>query len=190
MGHSGHAFLALEYAKKYPQYVSQVVMIGVSPDYSEATQEATSAFFDEMATPDRKESQVESMELLPARIAADPEKRFIAYCLSAGPKSWYNYRFDAYDLWDGVYTNMQIMDYMWGVIFRDLDITKGLVTFDKPVLLVLGRYDFLTGPPTLWGSVQKQFKNLTIHIFEKSSHTPQLEQNDVFNDILIDWLDR
>ncbi len=34
LGHSGHAFMALEYAKKFPDNIHGVVMTGVSPDYS------------------------------------------------------------------------------------------------------------------------------------------------------------
>ena len=39
IGHSGNSFMALEYAKKYPENVSHVVMIGIAPDLSEATLE-------------------------------------------------------------------------------------------------------------------------------------------------------
>ena len=37
MGHSGHAYIALEYAKKYPANVSHVIMIGIAPDLSAAS---------------------------------------------------------------------------------------------------------------------------------------------------------
>ncbi|WP_460974408.1 alpha/beta fold hydrolase [Spirosoma knui] len=188
IGHSGHAFLALEYAKAYPQHVSQVVMIGASPDYSEATTQARQAFFDQHATPARKSALEKSMALLPARIMAQPDRRFIHMCVCAGPLSWYDYTFDATTLWEGVYTNMQILDYVWGVVFRDIDITKGLDTFDKPVFLALGKYDYLTGLPFLWNDVRPQFQNLTVHVFSKSAHTPQFEEPDRFNKSLLKWL--
>ena len=35
VGHSGHAFMALEYGKKYPEHTSHVIMIGVSPVFGE-----------------------------------------------------------------------------------------------------------------------------------------------------------
>ena len=34
IGHSGHSYMALEYAKKYPAHVSHVVMIAISPNLS------------------------------------------------------------------------------------------------------------------------------------------------------------
>jgi proline iminopeptidase len=37
IGHSGHAYMALEYGKKYPDYTSHVVMIGIAPDLSQTS---------------------------------------------------------------------------------------------------------------------------------------------------------
>ncbi|UHG89642.1 alpha/beta fold hydrolase [Spirosoma oryzicola] len=190
IGHSGHAFLALEYAKKYPQSVAHVVMIGVSPDYSAATHQATAAFFEQEASPDRKAAFAQSMAQLPAKLVRDPQNRFVDYCVCAGPQSWFDYTFDATPLWAGVYTNSQVFDYVWGVVFRDIDITSGLAIFDKPVYVALGKYDFLTGPPSLWDRVSHLFKNLTIKLFEHSSHTPQLEESALFNEDLLAWIGR
>src|SRR5919202_757759 len=106
IGHSGHAYLALEYAKTYPKHVSHVVLIGSSPDYSRATSEARRAFFDQDALPERKAAFEKNMALLPTRIAAQPDRRFVHMCVCAGPVSWYDYSFDATSLWEGVYTNM------------------------------------------------------------------------------------
>jgi proline iminopeptidase len=35
------------------------------------------------------------------------------------------------------------------VVFKDIEITQGLDNFKTPILLALGRYDYLTGPPEL-----------------------------------------
>lgn len=188
IGHSGHAFMALEYAKKYPQYVSHVVLIGASPDYSAATAQARIDYFEKDAAPDRKAAFQERMAQLPAKIEADPARRFVHMCVCAGPISWFDHTFDATPLWEGVYTNMQAIDYIWGVVFRDIDITQGLDQLDKPVLLALGKYDYLTGLPFLWDQIQNQFKNLTIRVFEKSAHTPQFEEPDLFNQELLNWI--
>lgn len=188
IGHSGHAFMALEYAKNYPQYVSHVVLIGASPDYSAATTQARIDYFEKNATPERKASFQASMAQLPAKIDADPARRFVHMCVCAGPISWYDYTFDATPLWEGVYTNTQAIDYIWGVVFRDIDITQGLDQFDKPVFLALGKYDYLTGLPFLWDGVKTTFKNLTIKVFDKSAHTPQFEEPDLFNHELMNWI--
>lgn len=69
---------------------------------------------------------------------------------------------------------MEIFTYIWGTVFRGIDITKGLDKFDKPVFLGLGRYDFLA-PYCLWNPIRSKFKNLIVRVFEKSGHTPQYE---------------
>lgn len=56
-----------------------------------------------------------------------------------------------------------------------------------PVFLALGRYDYWN-PPYLWNAVRMLFSDLTIKVFEKSGHTPQLEQPKDFNRELLNWL--
>ena len=129
------------------------------------------------------------MESLVRKIEAEPERRFVHYCLCAGAQGWFDHTFDAAALWDGLITNMQMFDYVRGRVFRDIDITRGLKNFDKPVFLALGRYDYLTGPPELWNNIKPHFRNLTETIFEQSAHCPQYEQPEEFNKALLRWLD-
>jgi proline iminopeptidase len=189
LGHSGHAFLALEYAKKFPQHVSKVALLTVTPDYSARTHQIAASFFEENAEPERKRLFVENMQNLPEKIAAEPEKTFIHFCLAAGPKSWYNYQFDATALWEGLYTNMTMIDHVWGPVFRDIDITKGLDNFKLPVFLALGKYDYLTGPTYLWDDIKTKFSDLSMHIFEKSAHCPPYEEPELFNKKFMQWIE-
>lgn len=190
IGHSGHAFMALEYAKKYPQHIEGVVLLGVVPNYSPESHEAGQKYFEEFASTERKEALNENLKYLGEEIAANPEQRFITYCLRMGPKSWYDIHFDATHLWRDVYTNMQVFDYVWGEVFRNIDITQGLEDFKIPVFLGLGRFDFLTGPPSLWDKVLPYFKNIECKIYEKSSHTPQLEESELFDRDFLNWFQR
>ena len=54
IGHSGHALMALEYAKRYPESVSHVVMIGIAPDLSETSHDEADAYWEMLATTERK----------------------------------------------------------------------------------------------------------------------------------------
>ncbi len=83
---------------------------------------------------------------------------------------------------------MTMFDYVWGEVFRDIDITKDLDKLQAPVLLALGRYDYLQPPPHMWEGVRDKFSNLTIRIFEKSSHAPQFEEPELFDKELLEWL--
>ena len=66
-----------------------------------------------------------------------------------------------------------MFDHVWGNVFRDLDITRGLSTFDRPVLLALGRYDFIVAPPCSWDPIRPKFRDLTVRVFEHSGHNPR-----------------
>lgn len=185
IGHSGHAFMALEYAKKYSEQVSQVILIASSPhgdSYAAADQ-----YFAESVCPHRKSLYEKSMCSLKSDIEADPEKRFITYSLRSGPRIWYNYQYDAASLWEDVKLIPEIFDYLWGEQFKTIDISKNLERLDKPVLLILGRYDYWN-PPHLWEPLRCKFNNLTIRVFEQSGHTPQLEEPEYFDEEVLSWL--
>lgn len=187
IGHSGHGFLALEYAKKYSQYIKGCILISSATNNSEQRRKASEKFFEDDASPERKEVFYKKMSLLPEKIASDPDKRFINYLISSAPQSWFDYNFDPTPLWKDVYNNMQMIDYVWGTVFGNIDITENLENFDKPILLVLGKYDYLIGPTELWNDIIPKFKNITVEIFEKSSHCPQYEESESFDKLLINW---
>lgn len=190
-GHSGNSYIALEYAKKYPQHVSHVVMVGISPNLSLASKAAAEQYWQDSVDPARKAAMERNMlELSDEQLAQLPaDQRFIQRYLRNTPRIWHNFDFaDAKKLWEGVQLNMQMMDYVWGILFRDIDITQGLDQLDKPVFLGLGRHDFLVAPPSSWDAVRSKFKDLTIRIFEKSGHIPQLEEPELFNQELLRWL--
>jgi proline iminopeptidase len=190
IGHSGNAFLALEYAKRYPEHVSHVVMIGTGPDFSAQSKEAADQYWEEFASVDRKTALQKSLEKYPdSQYEQIPlNQRFIWNYTRNGARIWYDFNFDSTPLWKDVHVNMPIFDYIWGTLFRDIDITRGLETLDKPVFLGLGRYDFIVAPPVSWDSLKPKFKNLTIHIFEKSGHSPFYEEPQDFDERLLEWV--
>ncbi|WP_257463525.1 alpha/beta fold hydrolase [Archangium lipolyticum] len=188
IGHSAHGYLALEYAKKYPRHVSHVVMIGTGPSHSAAHTELNEQYWREAVCPERKAKQERDLELLPGEVAAAPEKRFITYCLRMGARSWYDPEFDATELWKGVHVNMTMFDYVYGEVFRDLDITKGLDALDIPVFLAMGRFDYLVAPYSAWQPYRAHFRDLTVRVFDRSGHTPQLEESRLFDAELLHWL--
>ena len=81
----------------------------------------------------------------------------------------------------------EMFDYVWGSLFKTLDITEGLAALDVPVFVGLGRYDYWN-PPHLWDAVRGHFRRLRLRIFERSGHTPQLEEADAFDRELLAWL--
>lgn len=192
IGHSGHAFMALEYAKKYPENVSHVIMIGIAPDFSAASTAALEQYWQDSVDPERKAILEENVVRLPNDQLAEmlPGKAFIQGYIRNGPRIWYDPSFDSSPLWEGVEINMDMFNHVWGRIFRDIDIAEGLDTFERPVFMALGRYDNIVAPPSTWNSIRPMFRDLVVRVFEKSGHTPQYEQPILFDEELLQWMEQ
>jgi proline iminopeptidase len=191
IGHSGHSYMALEYAKKYPENVSHVVMIGIAPNLGPENAQLVERAWEESVDPVRKKIMQENLQRLPddkiAQLSGD--QVFIQRYIRNGPHIWYDPHFDSTPLWEGVEINMDMFNYVWGRVFRDIDITKNLDKLSAPVFLALGRYDNIVAPSYTWDPFRPKFHDLTVRIFEKSGHTPQLEESESFDKELLGWLD-
>lgn len=190
VGNSGHAFMALEYAKKYPEHVSHVVMIGVAPDLSADSAAAAERRWAESVDPERKAAMKDNLLRFPDESLANlsQSEAFVRIYIRNGPRAWYDPRFDASGLWSGVEPN-EVLFRLWSETFSKIDVTRGLGDLQKPVFLALGEYDYLVAPPSSWDRVRGEFKDLTVRVFERSGHTPQLEQSELFDEELLGWLD-
>lgn len=189
VGHSGHSYIALEYAKRYPNNVSHVVMIGIAPDLSASNVEAAAQYWRESVSPERKALFEANLQRLPDdELAHLPlSERFITAYIRNGAKIWFDPKFDSTPLWEGVELN-EVFEHVWGEVFPAIDITKSLGALDRPVFLALGRYDFLVAPPASWDRVRPTFKDLTVRVFERSGHTPQFEEAELFDAELLGWM--
>ncbi len=187
LGHSGHGYMALAYARKYPEHVSHLVLLALSPDSTPTSFQAADRYLEESVCPERKAALEASLRHLAAEIEANPQEAFITRMLRSGPRIWYDYTFDASHLWAGVQIIPEMFDYVWGRVFREPGITEGLNTLEKPVFLGLGRYDYWN-PAHLWEPVRGQVRDLRIRVFERSGHTPQLEEAVLFDREVLAWL--
>ncbi len=190
IGHSAHGLLALEYAKKYKEHVSHVVIIGMPPHMRPDHVAMAQRNWDESIWPERKAVFERNMKLMPdEKLNQLPrDQRFLQMNFRNVPKSWYDYNFNSSLLWDGVKPNPCVLDQMYLRFASEIDISQGLESFDLPVLLVYGRFEFLVASVHSWDSLRPKFKDLTVRIFEKSAHSPQYEQPDLFDAELLKWL--
>lgn len=190
LGHSGHGYMALEYARRFPDRVSHVVMAGTGPSQSPDMAELAERRWESEASPQRKAIFAREIERLAGDIAAHPNERFKHLLIRLGARSWFDPDFDARPLWEGVWTNDIGFDHLWGEVFRDFDMHATARAVAAPVLLTLGRYDYLIAPPEAWEPFKTDFAALTVEVFERSGHTMQLEESGRFDDVLLDFLRR
>ncbi|MGE7910519.1 alpha/beta hydrolase [Lysinibacillus xylanilyticus] len=186
LGHSGHAFMALAYAEKYPQYVQKVILLNSAPTNSQERQQQSFSFFNETASAERTKQFEHDIAFLQNDIHNDPERRFVHMCIRMGAHSFYDYTFDAAYMWDGVYTNMEVIDYLWGVAFAERNLIRSMAHIDKPIFVGLGRYDYLVAPVSLWDI--SDYENVKKVIFEKSGHNPMFEEPDIFDREIVNWI--
>lgn len=190
LGHSGHAFMALEYARTYPKQVRKVALFNTAPDNSEERQRKSESFFMETASLERKKRFEKDIANLPQDIDKDPKRRFVHMCIRAEAKSFYQERPHAAALWDGVFTNMPIIDELWGNTFARIDLIQRLADVRMPVYIGLGRYDYLVAPVALWDAVDGLYPHVDKVIFERSGHQPMLEEPEAFDQSFSKWLDQ
>jgi proline iminopeptidase len=183
IGHSVHAFMALEYARQFPDKVSHLVLIASSPIAGQELYEEANRYFEESVCPERKAVFASNMQ----KFAESGDQSFIARMLAFGPMLWYDYKFNAQDLWDGVTVNTVGASIIWSRMFTNYHTSKALQSVTCPIFLALGRYDYFN-PPHLWEKYRNNAVNLTIRVFEKSGHTPQLEEAEHFDNELLKWL--
>ena len=192
IGHSGQSYMALEYGKKYPENTSHVVMIGIAPNLGSANAELAEKNYQSLADSDRLAAEKENMRAIPEEKLSElpPGEAFITGYIRNAARIWYDPRYDCTPLWEGVEINMDMFEHVWGKLFAEIDITQGLEDLQCPVFLALGRYDFIVAPPSSWDPVKSKFKNLTLRIFEKSGHTPQFEEPELFDKDLLAWMNK
>ncbi len=184
IGHSIHAFMALEYAYRFPDKVSHLILIASSPIVGPELYKEADRYFEESVCPERKATFTQTMQ----KFVESNDQSFIQRMLAFGPRLWYNYNFDASKIWEDVAINSTGAGIIWGTIFENFDIIKVLKEIKCPIFLALGRYDYFN-PPHLWEKYRDYISNFTVRIFEKSSHTPQLEEASNFDKELIEWLE-
>ncbi|MHA7969054.1 alpha/beta fold hydrolase [Rhizobium sp. CAU 1783] len=189
LGHSGHGYMALEYARRHPERVTHVVMVATGPNQSAAMAALADRRFEERAPPERKAVFTRDMGRLGTDMAARPNERFKHLLIRLGARSWFDAAFDASPLWQDVVVNDIGFDHLWGEVFRDLDMHALARAVKAPVLLALGSHDYLIAPPEAWRPFKHDFAALTVRMFDRSAHTPQFEESDRFDATLLSFLE-
>jgi proline iminopeptidase len=189
MGNSMLAIVALEYAKKYPERVSHLVMIGISPIFDDSYYKERNKYWESQATEERKQIWEENKKKLTEKLRKDvsPGKARVLRYVSNGPKRCYYARYNSEWLFEGVTVNMYKGINNFIKSFYTYDMKNNIQKVSMPVLLLVGRYDF-NNPYYLWNDFKSKFYNLEYHLFEKSGHFPMLEEPKLFNQTLTKFI--
>ena len=189
-GHSIHGLLALEYARRRPQRVAGLVIIAAPGKGMFTTMAAAEDAFAARATPERKAAHDASfVRLGGAHLDMSDPDYLWKMNLVNGARYWYDHRFDAMALWDGVKFDAMIAMQLFGMIFGNWSIAQDERRITVPSLVVMGQHDFVA-PPELWNDNLGHFDNVEREIFERSAHNPMLEESVHFAATVLTWWKR
>jgi proline iminopeptidase len=186
MGHSVHATIALEYARRYPEHVRGVVVTGAVPntaDYDAALEQLR-----QEASEERKELRARNQADLTPELRArlSPTEFFIREYVARGPMHWYDMTYDGTWLWEGTELNLPVLERLYDLV-DPYDLAQGPGEITVPVLIAHGRYDY-GAPYTLWERHRHKLPRNTFALLPRSGHTPPLEEPDSFDEQLLAWI--
>jgi len=99
-------------------------------------------------------------------------------------KRWCAVEYDEWPLLAGAPFNMPVLSELFGQPFT---LFSGNAQLQPPAFLALGRHDY-DAPPTSWDNQRSHFRDLTFAVFERSGHTPLVEEAATFDELVLDWL--
>ena len=187
MGHSINGLVAFEYARRYPQHVTNLILISTPSHKGEVAGQMENNYWQENASVMRKMKFQDSWARQKDSIAAlNINDGAIATFLANGAIYWYNPDYDARWLWKDVFVNTYIMSHMLIDIFREFDLAA-VPQISTPTFIAMGHFDF-SNPPTHWDERKHIFQSLEYHKFDKSGSMPQLEEAELFDQRLTNWM--
>ena len=187
MGHSIHGTIAMEYVKQYPDKVSALILIGSPSEWGNTTFNQKSEALWNTASDERKAIQKQNWGDVTELDRLTGKEETVAVYNRSAPQYWYDPYYDASWLWDGMTVHTELTNHLFTTVFADYNMFETSQLIPVPVFVALGKYDYVI-PHTLWETEYENIPDFTLVLFEKSGHTPQLEERQLFNKILIDWL--
>jgi proline iminopeptidase len=189
MGHSMHGRLALEYARRYPEHVRGVVVIGDSPCGSHELLAEIGRLWEADASDERKEILARRLaELTPqvrARLSA--AEVVVRDYVATGPMKCYDPTYDCSWLLEEVVPDVPVFERL-NDLLETYDLAQGPTEISVPVLIAAGRYDY-SAPYALWEKHRHKLPKHTYVLFEASAHFPPLEEPQRFDQTLLTWAD-
>jgi len=182
LGHSIAGMLAIEHARRCPDGVSRVIVVGTPPRGDMAALVAEGrAFFEEHASDERKQLLRQNLAALPP--GASPAQAVFAQT----PMRFFDPRADAAPLFADAIVRPEFLAHVMGTLAPTWDVTAGARPLRVPLLVAHGRHDY-TVPHVLWNGVVEALPDATLRLFERSGHQPFFEEPEAFAAAVADWM--
>ncbi len=190
LGHSWPGFLSLAYGARHPDHTLVLITIGCVPYNSPKVDKAAAEFWERDASPERKAAHKRNLEAMPDALLDKliKRERWVMQYVRDRAKCWMDPNYDCYWLWLGKGASMDFEHQYYSVLTADYDPTPSFGKITAPVFIATGRYDYFV-PPELWEAEKSKLPNLSYLFFMKSGHWPMLDETELFDRLLINWLE-
>ena len=186
-GHSIGGLFAYEYARKYPQHATHVVMNGTPAFYNDKLSGLIREYWAANASEERKTALKQNVERMKDAIASEPHGRQrIASYIMNGPRYFFDPSYDCAWLFEGEYWSPELFDRIFGVVMLGYDIAER-PKLTAPIFLSLGRHDYVV-PYVCWDGIKESIPGLSFNLFDKSGHYAPLEERELFDSKLVEWI--
>lgn len=189
MGHSIHGTIAMEYVKAYRDKVSGLVVIGSPAAWGNEIYNSKAADLWATATKERRELQEKNWGKTKEIDRLTGQEEASARYNNMSLQYWYDPYYDAAWLWDGMTVHSELTTHLFTQVFKEYNMFEPAEKIDVPVFVGLGKYDYVI-PYTLWKDQYENMQDFTLIHFEKSGHTPQLEEPVQFDEQLLAWINK
>ena len=177
LGVSYGGFIALEYALRYPDRMSQLILIGTAPAFKHG---------DEVAELVRRKGATEEMvQALATPMTDDATMRRVMNVIT--PLYYHRYDAELAKRHMGP-TRWSAAAYNQGDhLLQQFDVRSRLRDIRAPTLVTVGRDDFIC-PPSQAEIMHHGIPGSKLVVFEHSGHFPFVEEPEAFMSAVGDWL--
>ena len=184
LGQSFGGFVALSIAQRHPDFPSGIILFDTSPawtggyDLDALEQLVGGDYGNELRIIAYRESTGQASEAELKRF----EQEIMPYYWHQNFKPEY-----IENLFSEANLNMDIATYMMGTLSREYDLRSSLPDINVPVLVLQGRYDWVT-PMSGALEMAEKLPDATLHIFEQSGHMVFMEEPEELAAVISKWI--
>ncbi len=191
LGCSALGLWSLEYALAYPDHTSHAILIGTPPPLDKDIEPIQDEFIATDASEERQARWSENRERVPEGLRERLSRWdwFVYTFVKNAPLYWFDYTYDPFRHFAGRQDYSAMKERVFSVLLTDYDPRDQFSSIEAPVFLALGRHDYVV-PHFLWDNDRRRIRNLSYHVFERSGHFPMLEEQALFDEKLIEFIER
>lgn len=182
LGGSYGGFLTLEYALRYPENLTHVMLRDTAPSCNYNDQSTAKALNSNL--PGINEDMLD--RLFGGRVKSNDDfKEMFGAIQPLYTVVWDEEK--AKQRLDSIFFHYETHNYAFSVNQPAYDLTEQLKNIQVPVLVTVGRHDWIT-PVVASEDIHREVPNSTLVIFENSGHSPHLEENEKYIELVRDFI--